>query len=133
MEVAFVQMKEAVRDQLSLAHLDYSVPLVVMCDASILGVAGALANRYPDGDRLIEYVSHAFNEAESKWKTTEQEAFAVIFTILYFRAVLFGHYFLVETDHRNLTFIHSGTSAKVTDGPWPCSSSPLGFPLSRGS
>ena len=44
----------------------------------------------------------------------EQEAFAVIFTILYFRAVLFGHYFLVETDHRNLTFIHSGTSAKVT-------------------
>ena len=72
-----------------------------------------LINRYPHGDRVVKCVSHAFTEAESRWKTLEQEAFAVVFTLLHFRNVLWGHYFLVETDHRNLTFIHSGTSAKV--------------------
>jgi hypothetical protein len=114
MEVAFNELKTAVSGQLSLAHLDYSVPIVVQCDASNLGIGGALINRYPSGDRVIKCVSHSFTPAEAKWKTTEQEAFAVVFVILHFRAVLFGHYFLVETDHRNLTFIHSGTSAKVS-------------------
>ena len=62
---------------------------------------------------MVKCVSHAFTEAESRWKTLEQEAFAVVFTLLHFRNVLWGHHFMVETDHRNLTFIHAGTSAKV--------------------
>jgi hypothetical protein len=89
------------------------MPIVVQCDASVLGIGGALINRTPTGDRVIKCVSHAFTTAESKWKTIEQEAFAVVFTVLFFRTVLYGHHFLVETDHRNLTFIHAGTSAKV--------------------
>ena len=81
--------------------------------ASILELGGALINRSPDGDWVIKCVSHAFTEAESRWKTLEQEAFAVVFTVLFFRTVLLGQYFLVETDHRNLTFVHAGTSVKV--------------------
>ena len=72
-----------------------------------------LINQCPQGDRVVKCVSHAFTEAESRWKTLEQEAFAVVFTLLHFRNVLWGHHFMVETDHRNLTFIHAGTSAKV--------------------
>ena len=63
---------------------------------------------------MIKCVSHAFTDAESRWKTLEQEAFAVVFVVLFFRTILYGQYFLVETDHRNLTFVHAGTSAKVT-------------------
>ena len=47
---AFEELKRAVAAQLSLSHLDYGVPLVVQCDASILGIGGALINRYPDRD-----------------------------------------------------------------------------------
>jgi hypothetical protein len=111
---AFEKLKRAVAAQLYLAHLNYEVPLVIQCDASILGVGGVLINRYPHGDRVIKCVSHAFTDTESRWKTLEQEAFAVVFTVLYFRTVLYGQFFLVETDHRNLTFVHAGTSAKVT-------------------
>jgi len=113
MQAAFDELKRAVAAQLSLAHLDYSVPVVVQCDASVLGLGGVLINRYPQGDRVVKCVSHAFTEAESRWKTLEQEAFAVVFTLLHFRNVLWGHHFMVETDHRNLTFIHARTSAKV--------------------
>ena len=113
MRLAFEALKDAVSSQLSLVHLDYSVPIVVQCDASTLGIAGALINRYPQGDRVIKCVSHAFTEAESKWKTIEQESFAIVFILCFFRLVLIGHYFIVETDHRNIIYIHSGTSAKV--------------------
>ncbi len=81
MRLAFETLKNAVSSQLSLAHLDYSVLIVVQCDASTLGIAGALINRYPLGDRVIKCVSHAFAEAESKWKTIEQESFAIVFIL----------------------------------------------------
>jgi hypothetical protein len=113
MEQAFADVKGAVTEQLSLAHLDYTVPLILQTDASTLGVGAALINRYPDGDRVIACCSHAFTEAEMKWKTVEQECFAVVFAVIYFYAALYGHHFVIETDHRNLTYMHSGTSAKV--------------------
>jgi len=114
MREAFAKMKTAVAEQLSLHHLDYSVPVVLQTDASTIGVGASLINRFPTYDRVVGCCSHAFTEAESRWKTIEQEAFAIIFAILYWRAVLWGHHFVIETDHRNLTFIHSGTSAKVS-------------------
>jgi hypothetical protein len=113
MQEAFSDLKQAAARQLKLSHLDYDVPIVLQTDASVLGVGGCLINRYPEGDRVIGCASHAFNDAESRWKTIEQEAFAIVYLVLFFRAVLWGHMFLVETDHRNLTFIHSGTSSKL--------------------
>ena len=113
MREAFEVLKRAVASQMALTHLDYSVPLVVQADASVLGVGGCLINRRPAGDQVVGCASHAFNATESRWKTIEQEAFAIVFMLLYFRSVLWGHHFLVETDHRNLTFIHSGTSSKL--------------------
>jgi hypothetical protein len=41
----------------------------------------------------------------------QQESFSIVFTLCFLR--LIGHYFLVETDHRNIVFVHSRTSAKV--------------------
>ena len=118
MQSAFVATQQAVRDQLHLGHLDYGQTIVVSADASILGVGGCLGNRYMDEDgevinRVVACASHAFTEAEAKWKTIEQEAFALIYLILYFRTVLWGQPFVLETDHRNLTYIHGGTSPKV--------------------
>ena len=112
---AFEGLKNAISKQISLAHLDYSLPLVVSTDASNLGVGATLANIYPDGSRrIIACVSHKFTKAESRWKTIEQEAFAVVFALQRWRDILYGHHFQLETDHRNLTYIHAGSSPKVT-------------------
>jgi hypothetical protein len=114
MRGAFELLKEAVNEQLSLGHLNYDVPIVIQTDASNLGLGATISNRYPEGDRVVGCCSHAFTEAERRWKTLEQEAFAIIFAVLYWYAILYGHHFVIETDHRNLIYIHSGTSAKVT-------------------
>jgi hypothetical protein len=47
MREAFERLKKAVSDQLVLSHLDYNVPIVVQCDASVMGVGGCLLNRRP--------------------------------------------------------------------------------------
>ena len=118
MEAAFEKMKTAVADQLSLAHLDYSKAIFLSADASCLGVGGCLENRWrgEDGEwvvRVVACASHSFTPAEARWATIEQEAFVLIWICMFFRAPLFGQPFVLETDHRNLTFIHGGTSPKV--------------------
>ena len=110
---AFAALKAAVQKQASLSFLRYDLEIFLQVDASIVGVGGTVGNRYPDGDRHCGYCSHAFTDAEGRWKTIEQEAFAIIFCVMFFRSVLWGHPFLLETDHRNLTYIHGGTSPKV--------------------
>ena len=77
---------------------------MVSADASVLVEAGCIGNRYVDADeeivnRVVACVSHAFTTAEEKWKTIEQEAFALIYIILYFRVVLWEQPFVLETDH----------------------------------
>ena len=110
---AFNVIKTLVQEHASLAFLRYDVEKFLQVDGSIIGVGGTIYNRFPDGDRHCGYCSHAFTEVESTWKTIEHEAFVIIFCVMCFRPVLWGHPFLLETDNRNLTFIHGGTSSKV--------------------
>ena len=70
-------MQEAVRNQINLARLNYEQTIVVTTDASVLGVGGCVSNRYRDEsgelvNRIMAVASHAFIEAEGRWKTIEQ-------------------------------------------------------------
>ena len=119
MQAAFDLVQEAVRNQINLAHLNYEQTIVVTTDASVLGVGGCVSNRYRNEsgkivNQIVAVASHAFTEAEGRWKTIEQESFGVVWMVLGHRRILWGHPFLLETDHRNLLYIHGGTSAKVT-------------------
>jgi hypothetical protein len=114
---AWRQLMEAVANQMSLYHLDYDEQIRVRVDASILGVGGALFNvGVSDGikwERLVAVCSHAFNETERNWATIEQEAFAMVFACRYWFPLLVGVRFVLDGDHRNLAFIHGGSSPKV--------------------
>ncbi len=99
--------------QVNLQFLDYGEALVLRVDASILGVGAALFNiRVTAGERterLLGVASHAFTKAERVWKTIEQE----VFGCRYWYGLLWGQCFLVEGDHKNLQYIHQGSSPKV--------------------
>ena len=110
---AFEAVQAAVANQIDLVHLDYTKTVVVTTDASVLKVGGCISNRYVDEsgetiNRIVSVASHAFTDAESRWKTIEQEAFGVVWMVLGHRSLLWGHPFILETDHRHLLYIHGG-------------------------
>ena len=115
---AWAALMEAVAEQLSLAHLDYKEQIRVRVDSSIVGVGGALFNvgKRANGEpweRLVAVCSHAYTEAERNWATIEQEAFAMVFACRYWLPLLSGIRFVLDGDHKNLQYIHGGSSPKV--------------------
>jgi len=115
---AWKQLMRAIADQMSLFHLDYNQQIRVRVDASIRGVACCLFNVGVDAngerwDRLVAVCSHAFTKTEMHWKTIEQECFAMIFGCKYWFPLLWGTMFVIDGDHKNLSYIHQGSSSKV--------------------
>ena len=115
---AWKQLMRAVADQMSLSHLDYRHQIRMKVDASIRGVACSLfmVGVNSDGERwerLVAVCSHGFNKTEMHWKTIEQECFAMVFGCRYWFPLLWGIMFVIDGDHKNLSYIHQGSSSKV--------------------
>jgi transposase InsO family protein len=64
-------------------------------------------------ERPVAFVSKPSNETERKLSTIEQEAFAVYFCIRQLEHYLRGHDVIIETDHRNRTYMYKSTTPKV--------------------
>ncbi len=111
---AFTAVKALVAAAPKLAFLDYTQPVIVRTDASDVGCGGMLLNVIDGEEHVVEYCSHVFSPAERRWATIEQEAFAIYFAVVTkFSPHLLGHKFVVETDHKNLTYMQSSVTPKV--------------------
>jgi hypothetical protein len=58
-------------------------------------------------------VSKKFSKEASKWKTIEQEGYAIFYGVVELRYLLTGKSFVVETDHANLQWMSKSTVAKL--------------------
>lgn len=90
------------------AHL-VSAP-ILSCpnfDASGYGVAGVLTQTYPDGERVISYISRYLTRLERNYSTTERECLAVLFAIEKFRPYVEASSFTVVSDNYSLKWLNS--------------------------
>jgi hypothetical protein len=114
---AWTTLMEAVANQCQLHFLSYDEQIVLRVDASVLGVGAALFNVSLHAgerqERLVAVASHGFTRVERQWKTIEQECFAVVYGCRYFYGLLWGQVFVVDGDHKNLAYIHKGSSPKI--------------------
>ena len=80
---------------------------VLKTDASGTGI-GAASEQEQDGQIFpIAFYSWKLTPAETRYAATELEALAIIKVIRHFQVYLKGARFVIETDHRALTFIRS--------------------------
>jgi hypothetical protein len=108
----FNVLKNAILDSKFLFHPDYRYPIVVRPDSCNTGVGGVVLNIVPDGERPLIFLSHAFSGAAQRWNTFEKEGFGPVFCCLKCDYILLGHHFFIETDHRNLIWLHESTVPK---------------------
>lgn len=110
---AFDQLKQVLADVPTLEFINYDKDIVLRTDASDRAVGGVLFQEYENKIHIIQYVSRSFSGAELNWSTIEKEAFALYHCILKLAHYLSGHQFILQTDHRNLVYLHKAEVPKL--------------------
>jgi len=77
----------------------------LVTDASGLGIGGVLQVRRNGQWEAVAFFSRQLKGAEQRYFATEMEALAMVATIEHFSYYLYGHQFVIYTDHKPLTHI----------------------------
>ena len=102
-QTAFEEAKELLQSTDLLVNFDPEKELVLATDASDYGVGAVLSHKMKNGtERPIGYVSRSLQEAEKKYSTLEKKTLAIIFGVKKFHPFLYGHRFIIKTDHKPL-------------------------------
>ena len=113
-ETSFKRLKHLLTTAPILAFPDWEQSFTLRTDASYDGLGAVLRQ----GDRVIAYISRGLTEAEKKLDVRELEISAVLFACEQLRPYLESNNrpFLIQTDHRNLTWLtnvkHDGKLAR---------------------
>lgn len=112
---AFKELQKAVWNCATLFFYDNTLPVFLHTDACDTGIGAYLFQIDRNGKELpIGFMSQALHDAQLRWSTFEQEAFAIHEALKKFQYILRDVQFTLRTDHRNLLYLNdSGASDKV--------------------
>jgi len=118
---SFTQLKQALLDQVLLAHPDYEKPFLLSVDASTNGLGAVLSHVSEGGStaRPIAFASKSLSHAQSKYPAHRLEFFALKWAVCdKFHHWLRGHPFTVWTDNNHLTYILSKPRLDACEQRW---------------
>jgi transposase InsO family protein len=109
---AFNDLKAALTSSDTLMHYDPNLPLILMTDASEVGIGAVLAHRIPGGTEMpVAFASRILQDNEKKYAVIEREALSIIYGVTKFQQFLLGRRFILRTDHKPLqTLLGSKTA-----------------------
>ena len=114
-EAALAEVKKVLQSSNLLIHFDPTKSLVLVCNASPVGVCAILSHRFDDGtEKPISYVSRTLTPAERIYSQLDKEALAIIFGIKHYHQYLYRHKFTILSDHKPLMHILSESKSTFT-------------------
>ena len=129
---AFHLLKQALLDQVVLAHPNFSEPFLLSVDASSNGL-GAVLSQVPEGGtvaRPIAFASKSLSYAQSRYPAHRLEFFAMKWAVCdKFHHWLRGHPFTVWTDNNPLTYILSKAKLDACEQRWVAKLAPYCFDI----
>ena len=99
----FDDIKLCLTSDVVMAYPDWELPFTLYTDASKAGLGAILTQKFPEGERVIEFASRGVTETESNYGISELECLAVMWATEKFQVYLSGRRFELITDHRALT------------------------------
>ena len=114
----FTQRFEEVKDKVGncpqLFFMDDNLPVYLHTDASDYGIGAYLFQLEESGkERPIAFISKSLAQERLRWSVPEKEAFAIFYAFQKLEYLIRDRYFVLRTDHKNLTYINQEGSAKV--------------------
>lgn len=98
-------------------QLHFPVPdreIFLETDASDYGIGAYLYQKDKDGKQYpIAFISKNLAGAQLNWSVPEKEAFGIFYALQRLEHLLRDVHFVLKTDHKNLTYINFGNSAKI--------------------
>ena len=104
-EKAFNTLREALLKWPILRLPDHSLDFTLRTDASNNGIGAVLMQEHEGKLHLVAYASKKLTNAETKYFTLEKECLAIIWRVGKFHLFLAGKKFVLQTDHKPLTFL----------------------------
>jgi hypothetical protein len=93
---------------------DFTKVFKVECDASGVGICGVLSHeRHP-----VAYFSEKLNGAKQKYSTYDQDFYAVVQALRYWRHYLLPQEFVLYSDREALHYLNSPKKLNHRHGHW---------------
>ena len=103
-EESFENVKRCLASPPILAFPTENDTFILQCDASEFAIGACLLQKQNNQEKAIAYASKCLSPAECKWATFKKEYYSIFYNIRKFRYYLFGREFVVQTDHKGLTY-----------------------------
>lgn len=100
-------LKTALTSAPILSTPDFSKEFTIQTDASDSGMGAVITQIFDEEERVIEYMSQKFTDAQKKYTTTEKECLALILAMEKFRPYIEGVKFRAITDHASLLWLRN--------------------------
>lgn len=84
---------------------DFDRTFILRTDASEDGIGAVLLQLENDEKLPVAYASRKLQDREQSYAVIEKECLAVVWGVQKFHQYLYGHEFLLETDHQQLTYL----------------------------
>jgi hypothetical protein len=110
----FAALKDAVTSAPVLAMPDFSKPFVVECDASSHGFGAVMVQ----DDHPITFFSWAIAPRHQALAAYKRELIGLVMAVRHWRPYLWGHRFVVKTDHYNLKYLLDQRLATIPQHHW---------------
>lgn len=114
---AFENVKSLFLESVMLTHHDPNKIYYLQTDSSGFAIGSELYQLDNEGNHhVIAFVSKSLKGAELKWTVSEQELYAIIYSLHKFETYLRGVRLVIRTDHQALSFLKTWRlySARVT-------------------
>ena len=101
-EAAFQTLKKKLMEAPILAYANPNLPYNLYTDSSQYAIGGILCQEYPEGERVVAYVSHQLAPNKLHWPIIEKECLAICFCVTKLKQYLLGADIRVYCDHKPL-------------------------------
>jgi len=124
---AFQTLKEVLCSEPVLRLPDVQRPFIVRTDASDVGLGKVLLQEHADGVLPVAYISRRLSRAEANYSVVERECLAIVWAISKFYSYLYGRQFVLQTDHRPLTYLDKTKMSNARVMRWALSLQPFRY------
>ena len=104
-EDAFTEAKKMLSSTEIISFADFAHPFYLVTDASDVAIGAVLLQMLSGKVRIVATSSKTLNSTQRNWSTTEREAYSILYHVEHWQYFLRGRPFIVQTDHKCLTFL----------------------------